>query len=85
MHLPRDIGKRNAEERATGACDLGDAPTTTGGFCLHCASARSTILAAPRALVRLIDARGTATGTCLNNIALFLKHKSRGLYFQISN
>lgn len=34
MHSPRDMGKRNAEEHAAGACDLGDSLTTTGVFCL---------------------------------------------------
>lgn len=34
MHSPRDMGKRNAEERAAGACDLDDSLTTTGVFCL---------------------------------------------------
>lgn len=45
VHSPRDIGKRNAEERAAGRggllCDLGDSLTTTGGFCLHSANTRS--------------------------------------------
>jgi hypothetical protein len=34
VHSPQDIGKRNAKERAAGACDLGDSVTTTGVFCL---------------------------------------------------
>lgn len=34
VHSPRDMGKRNAEKRAAGACDLGDSLTTTGVFCL---------------------------------------------------
>lgn len=41
VHLPRDIGKRNAEKRATGACDLDGSLTTTGGSCLHSLDARS--------------------------------------------
>lgn len=72
VHSPRDMGKRNAEKRAAGACDLGDSLTTTGVFCL-CTRSHSNACSGHSVLDKSLSrVEGTITGTRTETITVSL-------------